>query len=591
MDSFEAGAPASPNIREQDWCVASERARIVRVYQDLRRQGMTLQMAAVALRQSPSRFSGPDSWLDRFTRDGTPGLLPRTRASGAKPRHPDFSDDDVQQLRAWWLKTNRTWRDGSLPEAARRFASDPACRPELRDWIRSRERRGLPMLPDRIARRVQAPEAVVRQFRNPTDAALDYLNSPGHTRFLGGRPIRSGDIIEPDDGTINFCVCVPWDLRGDPCSEKFGVKVGRFQLLLAVDAASGYVPAYSYVMRPRSSYRQEDCLHLYNIFMRQHGIPKMIRHEGGAWNGNRILDCLRLLNVSSHRTWSPHQKPYVEGKFNRLWTTMSALSDGQVGRYRGEMEAENDLLVSARRGSQDPRKHFPMLAQALAVIDQAIREANLSPCKSTAGRWVPAERWSNDLADKPLPALDPDMAWKFAPFCRDWKISQGIVGGRIPLFEDFSVPFDFAASFLPRYIGARIRAYFDPYQPRCSAMLTLAEEFRGMAQGELLGEAQQVNGIADYARLALGIGDGPDDQGRRIRQQQASALRREVRTLTGGPGSGLAVTEIRDGIDHRAVLDIDGAPASGPAGIGAPASGPASPRFAPSTDNSFQSIE
>lgn len=45
-------------------------------------------------------------------------------------------------------------------------------------------------------------------------------------------------------------MCVPWPWGGDKCSDRYGVRVGRFQLLCGVDDASHYCPAFQFTMRP-----------------------------------------------------------------------------------------------------------------------------------------------------------------------------------------------------------------------------------------------------------------------------------------------------------------------------------------------------
>jgi diguanylate cyclase (GGDEF)-like protein len=57
---------------------------------------------------------------------------------------------------------------------------------------------------------------------------------------------------------VNFCVVVPWPWGGDKCSDKFGVRVGRFQFLPAIEDASDKCVGLSYVIRARDSYRAED---------------------------------------------------------------------------------------------------------------------------------------------------------------------------------------------------------------------------------------------------------------------------------------------------------------------------------------------
>lgn len=543
------------------------------------RGGMTARDAARSLSKSPSTFSGAESLLARYQAGGLAALRPRRSDCGRKPEVavPAWF---IPAAKAFYLKTNSTWSRGSVPEAIRRTISlpecppnlvgkilaatgcdiMPVCPPDLRDLVLAREAAGKPLLPERIMRQISAPEAVVVQSRNATDASLDYLSAPGtmmwYTDASGHRRfIRSGDWVEADDATINFPVVIPWTIGGCPCSDKYGVKVGRFQWLVARDVGSRAFLGYTYVVRPRASYRREDILALFRAVCRAHGIPRGWRLERGTWESRMVQDAVRLMGSQLWNVYSPHNKPFIEGGFDDLWTKLSVL-DGQVGRFRGEMETENNLLTACQAGRRDPRQDFPSLAGALAAFDQAIGELNRQWINSDLyGRWQPEERLAQHLAADPLPALSVESEYLFAPFVGEWTVRGMLVGGKVPLFEGLSVPFDFAAEWLPRFTGARVKAFFDPSEARCSATLVLAQNHGTHRAGEVLGTAIQINEVAGYARLAMGWGDDPASLGRRVRQQAASALRREVRAILPSGRKAVSVSEQRDGLGAKAVID------------------------------------
>jgi hypothetical protein len=280
-----------------------------------------------------------------------------------------------------------------------------------------------------------------------------------------------------------------------------------------------------------------------------------------------VQEALRMCGVGARRVWSPRQKPFVEGTFNALWTKLSVLSGGQIGRFRGEMERENELLTACQRNpaAHDPRKYFPMFGAAMEAIGRALSERHETPMRGDYGSWAPRAKWEARMGQAPLRRLDEATEWMFRPWAVEWTVRGCLVGGRVRLFEEFSPPFDFSSIGgwrLDQYHGARVKCYFDPYEaPRCAAKVALAQRWQGQAAGTVLGDAVQVNGIADYARFVLGIGLGPDDLGRRQRQQNAAALRREVRNVVGG-ASLLAVAEERDGIETVARVATDGAGAA-----------------------------
>lgn len=544
--------------------------------------GHSLRTAASMLGKSVSFFSGKESMFGRWQRGGVEGLL-KVRGVGTKP------GDLTAQIEAlgwfipaanlFWLICNRTWNSGSMPEAVRRVISlphlpvgwkesdkrkllrklqldeVPSCPPELRAALIARERAGQPLVPNRIAKQIRLNPATVRQYRNPREASLDFLNSPGGMRLFSlpdgtRRLARAGEIIEADDGTVNFPVCVPWerDGSGDPCVEKYGVKLSRFQWLLSVCAGTSYIPGFSYTARPRSSYRAEDIVSLMRTVTQQHGIPRTWRFERGAWESKLVKSAISGMGSRLDTVYSPHQKPFIEGLFNTLWTKLSVhFPGGHVGRSQGEEREANLLLAACKAGHKDPRRYFPMLSTAIAAFQEVIREKNSTPVNSAHhGRWIPEERWERELA---LPRLDAAGDWMFAPFAREWKIQGMLAGGRVPMFEGMrGIPFDFSASWMPSYHGAKVRCHFDPADARCSAMVVLAEKFRDEPAGKILGPAALVNDTAGYVRMVMGWGEDPAMAGAKARQQAAAALRREVRAVLPRGERGAEASEERDGL-------------------------------------------
>ena len=60
-----------------------------------------------------------------------------------------------------------------------------------------------------------------------------------------------------------------------------------------------------------------------------------------------------------HTVWSPHQKPFIEGLFNVLWTKLSVHFPGaDVGRFQGESEQASRLLTASRMATRTPANIF-----------------------------------------------------------------------------------------------------------------------------------------------------------------------------------------------------------------------------------------
>jgi hypothetical protein len=580
---------------EQELREAQTKAAVCDAFLRLRREGYSLRMAATALGRPASFFAGTHSMLTRYQRGGVANLAP-ARSAVAALYKPDSLSARIEALgwflpaaRFYYLLTNRTWKSGSVPEAVRRTISLPhtpfgwtqrdkdrlvkaiaknqpahatqmdsiglpSCPEDLREEILGREHNGLPLVTERIARQITVSAAVIRAYRHPTNFALEYLNAPGGMRLFfdaatGERRLaRALEIVEGDDATINFPVCVPWTCGGSPCADKFGVMVGRFQWLVFIDVGTSYTLGFGYTARPRSSYRGEDVLSSMRIVCRQHGIPDRWRFERGVWKSKLVSGAVEGMGSHLETVYSPHQKPFIEGLFNVLWTKLSVhFPRAHVGRFQGEHETANDLLVACQRGHKDPRRYFPMLAQVIGAFQEAIAEKNRTPVTTEShGRWVPVERFEAETAARRPRRLDPATDWIFSPIVREWTVKGMLVGGRLPMFEGLNVPFDFSAPWLSNYSGARVKCFFDPAEPQCRATLCLAESWQGRKAGSELGRADLISSAAGYTRLVMGWGDELDTAGARKRQQ-AAAVRREIRAIAPA-GRGASNSEERDGL-------------------------------------------
>jgi hypothetical protein len=104
----------------------------------------------------------------------------------------------------------------------------------------------------------------------------------------------------------------------------------------------------------------------------------------------------------------------------------------------------------------------------------------------------------------------------------------------VELFDGFSVPFLFTSERLLQWHGAKVRAYFDPYEPRCNATLVLAENCRNGRAGDIIGSAGLSDDTASYARFALGLADDPVDGGRKLAGKAAQAMRRDTAAIMPG---------------------------------------------------------
>jgi len=613
-ENFDYGAREDRGIRasiiehhrlssEKDLVEAQARANICEQFASLVHKGLSKRQAARALKKSVSWFSGDDSVLARYKRAGLAGLV--QRSGGLASAAVSDLTHEIESL-PWfipaaqflYLITNRTSNTGSLPEAITRTISLPVlpigwtqviidrflkhlnldelpvCPESVRNAIAARHKARQQIVPKRIARQITnaVSRQIVEQYRRPHETALNYLSCPGSAMISRHNGIqeffRAGDTVESDDGSINLPVCIPWTspngglITETPCSAAYGVIVGRFQWLRLIDCGTRFRPGWAFVARARGSYRGADVQTLLRGATIQHGIWNEYRFEQGVFKSETVRRTIELMNSRLHTVLSARGKPFVEGGFSHDWTKLSVhFPQCDLGRYAGDTEEANKLLQNCRAGRTDPRRYFPMLKDVLAAFDAITEEQNRSTIKSSNyGQWIPEERWNRELAERPMRKLDSALTYMFEPYALTWKVRGALVGGRVPIFEGMSVPFDFTSPWLHRYHGCRLRLHFDPSAHRCIAVPVLMQDWQGQRAGTVLDPLYQVNETTGYIRMVLGWGDDPGTAGLKAKQQSAVAMRRDVRTIMPGGKSGYSRSEVK-ALDQTGILERNSRPA------------------------------
>ena len=335
--------------------------------------------------------------------DGDPAALADRPRSG----RPAFawSAESVEFVKRLYIRSNLRRDAGSAALAWRMAAKDPSS--PLTDGERARilDRPGkdVPQSAREALRDVSG--AVFARYRDPrAGEAREGVFAPGWLRMRedGSRRLLPGERQVWDDASVNVGVVVPWSRGGDPCSDRFGVRVARFQLLAGIDCATDFCVGTSYVMRPQDGYRAEDVVRALDAAWRMRGaVPDEIVLEGGSWQASRTLDYLGAAGVRPVSAKGRPNQKLVEGWFNRLWTVMSVELPprGQVGRFRGEMAKENAAWAACREGRRDPRDLFPGLKEFLRALDRSVAYLNADKvCSREYGTWVPAEAYAPALA-------------------------------------------------------------------------------------------------------------------------------------------------------------------------------------------------
>jgi hypothetical protein len=486
----------------------------------------------------------------------------------------------VPAARFFYLLSNRTEITGSTPEAVKRTISlpnlpfgwpealkakllkklalqeMPTCPPALREMILERERKYQALVPRTIARQIAVNPSEVKYFRSPREWELANLSAPGsqrryRDRATGERVIMMpGDWFGGDDSTPGIAVCVPCNEVITPCSEKCGVLVGRFQWLVYHDCRTDKILAWDYVVRPRGSYRAEDILNGMGAAVRTHGIPNLgWQFEGGTWNSKLVCQAIDLLGCQHWRTYNPHAKA-IESVFNRVWTRLAVqFPHADMGRRRMENEANCKLYEACKKAHKDPRRYFPPLETLLGAFREEVAAHNAKPINSRQyGRWTPDPFFASAIAEKPLREFSSADEWIFYPWSVERKVHGMLVSCRVPMFEDFSIPFEFGADWLPLYDGKRVRIHFNPREPRCVAKIVLLENAGEHKAGAVLGDARQINETAGHIRFLLERGNDDQGAGYLQRQRVANFMRRETRGIGTGGRVEYSKSEERGGI-------------------------------------------
>jgi len=451
-----------------------------------------------------------DRWVPRFEAAGREGLedLPRS----GRPPMIELSKDSKDYLRKTYLRSNLNHEAGSMTFAARYSAKNPDS--PLTDAERDailKVRSSKHLLPVDVRRACRASGAEVARYRGGAKAGQnDGIFTPGWLRMAddGSRRLVPGERQVWDDASINAGVWAPWARGGDKTSDKFGVRVSRFQLLACIDCATDMCVGYSYVMRASDGYGAADvCGALWRSWQLNGYAPVECVMEGGSWQAERTLDFLAAAGVRMISAKGRPNQKLVEGWFNRLWTVLSVMlpARGHVGRFRGEMVQGNSDWMRCRAGRADPRDFFPSLTEFLTALDKAIAYLNSERVESRQyGNWVPGDVYGAQAVKGQ--ELRPGLRRFGLPVRVKRKIGRGgMVKVREP--DQFGYPqdFRFVADNMFRFIGAPVWVSFDPFDVSGGAIVELAGNWLDHKSGLIVSEAATcVSSLSELIR----VGDG-----------------------------------------------------------------------------------
>jgi len=363
--------------------------------------------------------------------------------------------------------------------------------------ILSRKTASKHYIPKSLRRELQIAPSLRRHHRHPKNATLAGPYCPGTTRLSSdlSRRLYYGERTSLDDGSQNQIACVPWPWGGTRESDRYGIRTMRGQWLLAHDDATSSILAWTFTMRPRDSYRDPDAMGLVWRMMRDVVKPDQAVCEGGVWQSKRAKAFYRAANVEViDAKGRPHMK-LIENWFNRAWTFLSHYDKGQIGRYRGEMQRENELLMRCRSGAVDGRKHFPLLPELLREFDECIEFLDQDRIESDQyGKWVPAERRAVDLAAHPRGRLESDLSPFAAVEAHTVKVRRGgMVRCKTVSPLGIPHPYEFADEALMPLEGFKVRVLWDPYEQPVIAVILAERATVKHAPGDMICSTVCIN--------------------------------------------------------------------------------------------------
>jgi len=443
-----------------------------------------------------------------------------------RPRVVELSDSEIAEIAGMVAGANCGRGEVSLTMAVRVWAGDK--RPDILELLNGySSKHTMPVVFREVAARVRPLVDMHRDRRMVRNMG----GAHGHMRMFGDRRLLAGEQFSFDDATINGAVCVPWPRGGDKCSDRYGVRVGRFQFLAAHCDGTSMLAAYVYQIRESQGYRGADAVSLVNRLCRDVCRPDRLVLEGGVWQGSRMSAAREALGVKLlDAKGRPNQK-LIENFFNRFWTRMALeLPAAQLGRFRAEERENSELYLKCRAGTQDPRKFFPMLADVLSAFDRAITWLNNEPIQSAQyGRWIPAERWAEDMEANPRVCVSEEdvPTWTTAPVLEVRVVRRGQVSVTADGPCGESLKFVFCSPALLEWEGREVRVAFDPLLEGAGA------EVVERSRPRVICVAQPVSGAA-----GVGLSDAAAEA-----RAMRDFMRREYRCLV--PGRRRQETEVR----------------------------------------------
>lgn len=553
--------------KQDPYAQAHERLLALEKMAELEAHGLSKVAAAKALKV---RRASLYKWQKDYENEGFEGLMPKT---GGRPIKHLLSEEEAKEVR------NRILNGMSEVMAVRTCCQDGLVEAGLAAHLL-----GLPnkhSLPLKIRQQIKVSDAVKTYALSPKNFQLKYLNTPRKTsEIIAGEEVEitPGDWFVYDDMTVNFGWWVPWPHGDCECSRRYGVRLMRGQLLVAMDVKSLCFLGFDLLARPGESYRGNDIMAMMGSLFRRVGMPRRtVLLEGGSWQSLHVqgekmkpgddsmspeeakmrLGGLAALGLKSVRSYQAKTKP-IEGRFNFLQTLMEKLP-GSLGRNR-EGKKEWAVFNRCSTGSVDPRKNFPSIAEMAEKIEEAMLICNDEPLSGKLkGR--PREIWEAAIEKNPLALPDEKLSWVFA---RDKRTLTLPAKPPIKFLArqtsgEEHIYFGHESLLLIPIKGVKVHVYCDPLETDGKAVIRSADPRRFILPG-LDGEPSREIKPGDLICVAERIAESAmfgDQMDSNIQHTKAkiNAVNRQHRSITGGKNRSQRMAEVYDGFGKAARVE------------------------------------
>lgn len=392
-------------------------------------QGVSCKEAARQLRIPNPTLA---RWLARVRDCG--GDVEAAMAAAEPGRPVLFSPNELETALARWYRCSKE----SLTTAAWFFARDARVRPEIAAVIHAIEERALATGKDEAW-----PDSIRRAFRVNAQERADFggrkhaqqeemVTRRGMFEILedgSHHEIKPGETWELDDYSANQ----PFTFK-DPVTGE--LLVGR-QVLAARDLSAAKWLGFDHIGRERDAYRGEDIVRFIERLCRAWGLPRRLRLERGAWEGEAVHGIevkgmsgrwgdLRDIMLIEH-VYKSKSKGIVEGGFNVLQRWL-AHSSTDIGRHRGDFEEATKRLRQAKSTGACP------LALGF-LTDDASSHAHSEAAALINARPMRREHLGEKVAPDDLVArhgwatapFREELAWYFLPCKQQRTVRAGSV--------------------------------------------------------------------------------------------------------------------------------------------------------------------